>query len=281
MEFEGEVYWTIIEDHPVLRRDVFQGRGRYHVDALRDFAEQALHELLQWKDSCQQWQVAHQGLADSLVSAESLINELNKEMEANSERNDDLQATIEELEREAVIDKQQLDYLSFALDKEVEIVLKLHAELREFREHRNCKKEKALEYSLEICVLKESITELEEAQKEQVPRLDQAAQTMVEPTFAVETQTSVEVCDSGCQTFGDRGCQHECCEKEVQTAFSFTKLASVVCWRCGCYGHYHSQCWSKGRKRCFACKKGGAYPAVLLFQSESGPKPESRWLWEC
>ena len=50
---------------------------------------------------------------------------------------------------------------------------------------------------------------------------------------------------------------HECCEKEVQTAFSFTKLASVVCWRCGYYGHYRSHCWRKGRKRCFACKKVG------------------------
>ena len=75
MEFEGEVYWTIIEDHPVLRRDVFKGRGRYHVDALRDFAEQALHELLQWKDSCQQWQVAHQGLEDSRENVVSQIDD--------------------------------------------------------------------------------------------------------------------------------------------------------------------------------------------------------------
>ena len=44
---------------------------------------------------------------------------------------------------------------------------------------------------------------------------------------------------------------------EVQTAFSFTKLASVVCWRCGSYGHYRSHCWSRGLKRCFACKKVG------------------------
>ena len=50
---------------------------------------------------------------------------------------------------------------------------------------------------------------------------------------------------------------HKCCEKEVQTAFSFTKLASVVCWRCGYYGHYRSHCWRKGRKRCFACKEVG------------------------
>ena len=35
------------------------------------------------------------------------------------------------------------------------------------------------------------MTELEKAQKEQVVRRDQAAQTMVEPTFAVEAQTSV------------------------------------------------------------------------------------------
>ena len=54
MEFEGSIYWTIIEEDSVLRRDVFQGRGRYHVDALRNFAEQALQELLQRKESCNQ-----------------------------------------------------------------------------------------------------------------------------------------------------------------------------------------------------------------------------------
>ena len=54
MEFEGEIYWTVIKDDEVLRREVFQGRGRYHVDALRNLAEQALQELLQWKESCNQ-----------------------------------------------------------------------------------------------------------------------------------------------------------------------------------------------------------------------------------
>ena len=105
--------------------------------------------------------------------------------------------------------------------------------------------------------MKQNFEQLEFLVRRQVAKQDQVTQTMVEPVFAVEAQASVEGCDRGCQTFGDHGCQHECCEKEVQTVFSFTKLASVVCWRCGGHGHYRSHCWRKGRKRCFACKKVG------------------------
>ena len=104
--------------------------------------------------------------------------------------------------------------------------------------------------------------ELERVRKEsemtQVAKQDQAAQTMVEvSTFAVEVQASAEVRDGGCQTSASHGCQHECCKKAVQTAYSSTNLASIVCWKCGKHGHYRSHCWSKGRRRCFACKKVG------------------------
>ena len=93
--------------------------------------------------------------------------------------------------------------------------------------------------------------------RQQVAKQDQATQTMVSSTFAVEVQTSAEDCEGGChQTFGGHGCQHECCEKAVQTAYSYTKLASIVCWRCGEHGHYRSHCWRR-RRRCFACKKVG------------------------
>ena len=106
-----------------------------------------------------------------------------------------------------------------------------------------------------------------------LPRQEQTTQTEVKTSLrAMEVQASVEAFNIGCQTFSSCGHQHECCEKAVQTACSFTKLASVVCWRCGKHGHYRGQCWSKGRRRCFACKKVGHIRRFC--PSRHGVKPD-------
>ena len=92
--------------------------------------------------------------------------------------------------------------------------------------------------------------------QEKIEGEEKAVQAVVEVrTCAVEAPVPAEVCESACQTFSPHGNGHGCCEKAVQTANSFIKPASGVCWRCGKHGHFRKHCRNKGRRRRFARKK--------------------------
>jgi Tfp pilus assembly protein PilV len=235
-------------------------------ETLRRFAEQALQELLSCRSESSRLAAEGARLQKEVRHLEETCDWYDKELSNLKDCCSQWRLSHETLEEKLGVVEKNLE----------NNVNAHHIELTA----RNFRLQDASLKNFHLSVQLAQLTEKLMANK-QVEKQDQTTQTNVETSpVAVELQASVEVCESGCQTFSRHGNQHECCEKAVQTAFSCTILASVICWKCGKHGHYRSQCWSKGRRKCFHCKKVGhirrfcpSRAKVELNTSPSSPEP--------
>ena len=176
-----------------------------------------------------------------------------------SEKLQKAEARVLELEAEIIKSKKAMKTSSDLHSRELKKVLDLEG--------------KALDQSLEIYSLRENLGQLETllARKDQV---DQAVQAVVEQqTCAVEAHVPAESCERASQTISPQGNGHGCCERAVQTAKSFTKPVSGVCWKCGQRGHFRKHCRNKGRRRRFTRKKAKNHlqTCTSTYQGSSQP----------